>query len=395
MFDSEKKTEYYQKTANILRIIRYFVLLSFVVFLLVCIITFGKDFTLDNFHTVLKFASIHNGSSNLYEEPFSINGSDSAQVFMFRDNVAVVDNSNVSLYDLSGTKLYSYDLTFSSPAVVCDDESVLVYDIKGTNAAIFSTLSLVYENDSFKYNIISADICNDGLVFVTSEDSFKSSMFVYDKDYNEIFRFNNATDYITDASFNKKGDKIAVASTSSLDGSFNSFLNIYSVEQKKAVSTVSLSGEIPVKCDFSNKYDCVYALTDSSLRIYDSSLNEKKVIKFNQSKIQDYYCNDEMIIFTESNNLSGNSMTVKGYTFDGKTAFEQSISDEILDIAIGEKHIFMLGINSVYKYQINGNNSISFVKNHSLVEKHSRILCDSSDNCYISDDAVCTKITFE
>ena len=394
MNDYNGLKNYFLKTANVLRVARYSVFLLFVIFLLICVSAFGKDITLENFNSILKYVSVHDGTGDMYQGEFSINGSDNARVYMLRDNPAVVQNDNVSLYELTGAKLYSYDISFSYPVVVGDNQNFLVYDLESPSLSIFNSLSKVYTSDSFTAPIRCADINSHGFVAVSNLESYKSVMFVYDKDFNEVFRWKSADNYITSVSYGNHGNSIAVSCVNSKDGSFKSVLKVFDKSKKSVVAEKSFIGEMPVSIRFSTDEKYLYLITDSQIHFYDNSLKEIAVYKFNQSKIDKFYQHEDVIILTERNNLLGNSMTITGLSCNGKILFQHNVADEVYDVKIFGNNFYTLGKKSVIKFSYDSKGNAKKQNEQQIDLKFNGIFTDTEGRCYAYNEAKAYRIDF-
>ena len=250
----------------------------------------------------------------------------------------------------------------------------------------------------FDFPIFSADIKGDYISVVTGNDKSRTKLHVFEfsnleKDYEPIYskNFNN---YISSVSLSSTGKYVLVSTVSSYDGKYNCILSVYDTESsiEDAITTYVTDNELPVKLHMNSNTLESFVVTDSSLIFLDKKFSANKTIKFNQSKIENYYIENNYIALTERNNLSGNSMKISLYTFSGDTAKEFIIADEIYDVSIGKNFVYALGKNNVYKYSISSEEDI---KLKSPVEfKYNSIVCDSDDNCYLLSNNLVSRVEF-
>ncbi len=394
MSDNNKISNYYNNSSFAVKLIRYFVTFAFILFLLSCILIFRKDITIENIQLLTKYMSLTEYASHTYEDEFSITASDSSDITMLRDNLAIVGNNNISLYELSGQKLFSYNYSFSSPAFVSDDRNILVYDIQGSELTIFNSFSRVF-SQKYPYSVKCADINDSGFAVVSNEKTYRSSLLVYNSSYKEVFKWLSADNYITAIVLSDSGRNVVATTTSSSEGSYNSNIKIFSTNSSDAVHTAHLGDELPLSVGYSDNELAIYVITDSSIKFFDSNLNEISVYKFNQSKIEKYYDDESLIVLTERNNLSGNSMSLIGLTKNGDDAFNLNVRDEIVDISIGKNKIFALGEHSVFEFSKNADGRYTQSGVRAISEKYTSVVSDTSDNCYICTNSSVTQITFD
>jgi len=394
MSENNKISNYYQNSSFAVKMVRYFVTLLFILFLLSCILIFRTDITIENIQLLSKYLSLTEYASHTYEDEFPITASDSSDITMLRNNLAIVGNNNISLYELSGQKLFSYNYSYSSPAFDRDEHNILVYDIQGSELTIFNSFSRVY-SQKFPYSVKCADINSSGFAVVSNEKTYRSALLVYNDNYKEVFRWLSADNYITSIALSENGRNVAACTTASLDGSYNSSVKIFSINSTDATHSVSIGDELPVSIGYSSDGSTVYVITDSSIRFYSTSLDELSVYKFNQSKIDRFFENENLLILTERNNLSGNSMSLIGLDKNGNEIFNLNVRDEICDIAIGKNKFFALGEHSIFEFSIQEDGSYAQSGIRGIDEKYTSVVCDTSDNCYICTNSSVTQITFE
>ena len=392
------KSNYYHNSAYVLRILRYAVTFLFIIFLISCIVIFRKDITIENIQLLAKFISFDSSASD-YTEEFTITANEDSDIVMLRNNLGIINHNNISLCDLSGQKLFSYNFSLSSPAVVHDDHSIIVYDINGNSLTLFNSFSKI-KDFKYKGNVLAADVNDDYFTVITDDDSYNSLLKVYaysyhERDYIETFTL-KSTDYLTSCGISHNGRFVVSSSVDATEGSFLSKIQIYDTSSKSTTPLYShvINNEMPIKVGFSEDNQNAFVITDSAIHFFNNRLEAVSSHKFNQSKIQNFYDDDSMIILSERNNLSGNSVLLTGISKSGDVIFENNISDELYDVCIGNEKIFALGKQRVYEFSSEKDSLYSVVKEAELDSKYFSIICDTEDNCYVLSDSYVKRITF-
>ncbi len=398
MSDTNKKYKYYQQSALTLRILKYITIFALIVFLISCIVIFRKDITVENIQLLAKFINF-DGSASAYTEEFSVTADDDSNVIMLRNNLGIINHNNISLYDLSGQKLFSYNFSLSSPAVVNDDHSIIVHDIEGNTLTIFNSFSKIKD---FKYtgNVLSANVNDNYFSVITQDESFNSLLNVYsynyhDRDYIDVYTL-KSSDFLTSSAVTHNGRYIIASSADSNEGSYNSYVCVYDTASSSTepLYRTNIPNELPIKSGFADDNSSSYVITDSAVHFFNDSLDNTHTYKFNQSKVENFYEKNNLIIFTERNNLSGNSVMLVAMNKYGNSLFNVNISDEVYDICIGKNTIFALGKKSVYRISEDKNNNYQISGKFDLSSKYFHIVCDTDDNCYILDDLYVKKVDF-
>ena len=397
MQDTNRDSNYYQRSAFVLRVAKYATIFVFVIFLISCIVIFSKDITLENIQLLAKFINFDVTSSE-YVDEFSTTANDESQVIMLRDNLGVINKNNISLYDLSGQKLFSYNYSLSAPAVVHDDHSIVVHDIKGNTLTVFNSFSKIKD---FEYtgNVLSSDINDNFFCVITKDESFNSVLKVYEysyheRDYLDIFTL-KSSNHLTSCAISHNGRYVIASSASSHQGSYECAVHLYdtSSNDSKPVFSYIIENELPIKVGFADDNISSYVITDSAIHFFEHGFKNKTTYTFNQSKVENFYENDDIIVLTERNNLSGNSVMLIGISKYGKKLFEINTSDEIYDVCIGKGKIFALGKQNVYEVS-KKENVFSISGKAPLTSKYFSVVCDTNDICYVLSDAFVNKVNF-
>ncbi len=391
--DNKTIGNYYKKSAFSVKLLRYAVILVFIVFLISCTLIYRNDITVENIQFLAKYITLGGGSSRYYDEEFSINAYDDSQIFMLRDNVAIVNNTGVALHELSGNKLFNYSYSYSTPAFVSDEHNILIYDIDGSEISIFNSFSRVY-SQKYPYSVRCADINDNGFAIITSEKGFRSALVIYNSNYDEIFRWLSEENYLSALSLSPNGRNAAVSTVKSDNGAYKCTIRVFNTSKEEPEYTSKEFDELPIYLSYSENGKNIYCITDSAIRFYNSDLTEIAVHKFNQSKICDFYTSDDMLFITESNNLSGNSVTVTGFNTVGEVIVSINVADEVHDTAIVNNKIFALGSDCVYRYEFADGNKGNQTGYKMLTEQYNSILCDSDENCYLANNSEVIKVDF-
>lgn len=377
-------SKYFIKAANALKLVLLLVMLLFVVFLLSCILMFREHITIDNVQYLMKYADFYDSSHASDEAEISITSDSNSHMFTIRDNLAVVTRSGIGLYEFSGHKLFNYNFSYSTPAAVNDGRNILVYDITGTQLSIFNSFSRVFSQE-YPYSVKTACISPAGFAVVTGHSSFRSVAIAYNSDYKEMFRWECSDRYITSVDLSDDGAYLLCTAVKSSDGIFNSQVIIYDTRNGKAVSEYTIEDELTLKAEFSQNRKNIVILTDSKLYFSDDSLVEINEHKYNQSKCESFFVEKDCVIITESNNLSGNSIAITGFDFEGNLLFSENADSKVSDISVSDSHLFALSPQNVYIYAINDDNTLTLVEKKLTGSVFTNILSDNNGRYIIAD----------
>lgn len=370
--------KYYQKAALAVKITRYIATFLFIVFVLSCIFIFRSDITVENIQYLMKYADFYDNTEVPDSAEISVNADSESHVFMLRDNLAVVSRSGIGLYEFSGKKLFNYSLAYSDPGVSSDGRDILVYDITGNEISIFNSFSRVY-SQKYPYSVKAGCINDSGFAIVTNEKTYRSGVIVYNSNYEEVYRWMLSDRYVTAIDLSSDGTKLLSASVKSHDGSYDTLITIRDIKKDEILYSAEIMDELALKIGFSDDASAVYLITDSMLRFYDGKLEEKSFYKYNQTKTEKFFVQNQTIILTENKNLSGNSMTLYGFDFNGNALFTVDADSKITSVCRGKDVMYALSSRYIYAYSFTQDGNVNFEAKFPSDSNFRNILCDSAD----------------
>ncbi len=383
------KQNYYQKAAVALKLTRYAVTLIFVLFVISCVFLFRNDITIENVQYLMKYADFYDNNEIPDAAQISISSDSESHHFMLRDNLAVVSRTGIGLYEFSGRKLFNYDLPYSNPGVAHDKRNVLVYDITGNEISIFNSFSRVY-TQKFPYSVKLGCINESGFAIVTNEKTYRSGVIVYNSNFEEVLRWMSSERYVTALDLSYDGKRIVTGAVTTQGGSYNTEITIMSVSTGEYLHKYTISDELALKAGFTESGN-VYIITDSMIHFLNDKLELTDSIKYNQSKTEKFFVENNTIVLTESNNLIGNSVTLHAYSTDGNKLFEVNCDSEVSSVAIGKTKLYALSSRFIYAYNINQDGSLEFISKTNAETNAINVLCDSVDRCITTSKKTATR----
>lgn len=211
---------YYRRAASVLKLVRFAVLLGFVVFAVFCIGFFKDNITVDNLRYLLKYLDLSAADNTPSEAEITLDNSGGTAFALVGNDLAVLDKNGISLYDFAGNKLYRYDMPLASPAMVAGGRNLLVYDTDGKTLAMFDAVSKVLEK-SFDYDVKAACLNDLGcFAVITAEKTYRSGVVVFDSDGKELFRWMSPDKYLTGVALNANATVVTCTALTNKDGAF-------------------------------------------------------------------------------------------------------------------------------------------------------------------------------
>ena len=327
-----------------LKIARYALLLFLVVFSAFCIGFIRDNITMDIVRQVSQIIDLSGSDRTPSETSVTISTDKSSDFVMIGSDLAVVSNSGISLYGFAGSKLYSYNYAYTNAAFTTskNGKTILVYDTEGTNLAVYSSVSKLLEK-TLDYEIKSACINDIGyFAVVNSEKTYRSGVIVFDGDGKEIFRWMSPDKYVTSVDLNSNGQKVVCSAIYNKNGAFVTEIAVYDTSSGEKTASFEAADTLALKVGYADNDSKIYMLSDGAFSSYSADLEPIGTRAYNQSNAKFFRLYKDCVMIAESDNLAGNSMTLRAYDYGTSLMFEQKTQSRIIDIDYTGNTLYLL-----------------------------------------------------
>ncbi len=267
--------------------------------------------------------------------------------------IGIVNDSFFELYDDDGKLLQAVSHGMSDPVLKTSEARFVLYDRNRYSLSVFNYSEELHSVDS-ETPIISAAIGRNGTyAIVTDSDTSKNTVTVYNKDNEELFKWNSANYYITDVVVFNEGDKIALSMLDSVGGSFKSFVYILQFDKVEPayvysfddiVSSITSCGENYV---LANGFDRAYIVPWGGNA--ETDIKVSGVIRCFDYELSGNSC----IAFGREDNEQANFVTVIDKGGHISASFE--VNDIVRDICVSENLVGVLTDSQALVYDLKGN----------------------------------------
>lgn len=319
--------------------------------------------------------AIQNGYATWGEGKFPITVySSNALDYNCRNGViGIVNDSFFELYDDEGKLLQAVSHGMSDPVLETSEARFLLYDRDRYSLNIFNYSDKLYSTEYDK-PIVAADIGRDGTyAVVTDSDTSKSTVFVYDKDNESVYKWSSANYYITDVAVSNDGEKIAVSLINSNGGIFESYIYVLDFDSAEPKYRFNFNDIVSSLTSCSESY----LLVNGFDRAYSVPWNGGGELDLNVSGVvrhYDYELNGgSCLVFGREDNEQVNTVTVLNSKGDITATLE--FNSNIYDVAVSETSVAVLSENEVFVYDRKGN-----LKNSYSLEKQANFVGISDDD---------------
>ncbi len=319
-------------------------------------------------------SSIISPKTKEYVLQLNYNVEDDTDYAYFKDKIVALNAEGLKIYDADGLVSYSRDMRLKTPVLQVGDKLILTYDSGGNSLMITDGNSVRFEK-VFDTALLKAKIASNGnLITITSKAGYKAVVSVYNRYFEEIYRWSSAAEYVADADVTENGKMLAVASysgenaliTSSVSyfdlkddsGSQEKINNLdglpYLVDFKDGMSLhlVTSDGLYNIDEDFSASP--LYAFDATYLRFFTTDKNEITALIVDKNIASD---SADLLIFKENSLIKLvdidsqvraldssqkyisvlTDSTAAVYTLDGKLYASTETTNQAKDIIVSNK----------------------------------------------------------
>lgn len=185
--------------------------------------------------------------------PFSHAGGDQAAFAYLDDGVLLVSTSGVHYYSFSGETYAQQVLALEYPTLSSAGATGVAYGVGGQELFVYRNAQEAFhltlgEGDS----VLSARVNEAGWLAVTAQQSgYKGSVTVYNSTFDKpVIQINLSSTFIMDAVLSPDCKTVAILTLGQSNGSYESQVRFYRVDEKEPYATVSLGNMVPLDLDY-------------------------------------------------------------------------------------------------------------------------------------------------
>lgn len=313
---------------------------------------------------------------------------------LFKDHLIVIDTRQVSLYGLSGYRVYSYNHHYKNPAVAVSDGYFIVYDLGGYGFSFYNAVGLLHENDDYDFPILDVTVADNGTFGVlTKNQTYRSTVQLYDSSCKLLASYHTMR-YVTRINLNENASRIQIASvyidSTDAGGSENGVprmvLQAYEVGKDKelyfleypegTLTDVALSASSVIPIDICNlnsrtvgvlcNNGFLIASNGGKLRLFYSFLNDLPA-SVGTLSCAAFGEGQAALLFLDAVNESRKHLVV--LNSQGTFVYDKpiAIDDHMIHMSYKGSTLFLLSPSHVYKLEKNGKLSSIALGEHSEI----------------------------
>ncbi len=342
-FSNHGKNKYYAKVSTGYRNVKLILVILLTAVVAIALVLGADNFTYSNLRYLLRNFGEANSGDTERAAYVEFHGADGTGLGIYGGKLAVAGTDSVSLFRMSGKKIYEISTELSDPVVTCGGKYFFVWKCGDSDVSVFNAVSRV------------RDLSADGPIYSVSADAqgsfavlykdrvYNCAIAVYDSDLQKTATKNMPHDNAVDIALSYDGGMLYTISFTAKDGDYLAKLDFSDINSGTVAHTYTYSGEFPLKVGAFADGGC-YAVTDRSVYVY-SREGELLCGESTGNSVYRVFSDDSHVCIVTAGKGSSGFVTVISKT--GEVVASISVDGAVIDGCIAEDGLFLLSSSIV------------------------------------------------
>lgn len=351
VYDEERPAavnEYYIKFSSRFKAAKFASVIILAVFLILMLGKYRSSITYDNFKYLIRDldTSYSAGGGGSFSS-IRYDAQSNMRFSLFKNELAVVGSSRVSLYSSSGAQTLSEVTISAKPILEVSDKYILLYDLGSYNLTLYNSFTKVLEK-TYDSPIFGAEICDSGaFAVITRSLEAKYEILFCNGSFTPVAKYYK-NKYVIDVAIRSDGGEIAILSTDSVGGNFSSELMVCQANSKEAKYTYTIDNSYPIAVKYLDGGK-LFVMFDNKMIFYDA--DGVKVNQYDISGKQPVCMNTNgnrvaAVIGTSIVNSENNIMV---FDTDGNILYNDFINIKVKDISVTNDRLYILSTSTAIR----------------------------------------------
>ena len=357
---AEAGAAYYFRIAKRFRILSFILLAVMTVFIIVMFSVNRDEITVENLRYFLRYIDTRQAEKSATTDTITYGDTESIVRFgVYRNGLVVVGKDRVQIFDLTGEEILDINQSNAAPQLLTSDEYMLIYNIGGTTFQLYNSLSKKYE-ESYSYPIGCAALGDTGAFLITTRSmEYRSVVNVYNRQFEQIYRWYSPDKHIMDACF-RDGDKefaLAALGTQN-DGIFYSEIILCETDKEEKRAQFRLQDEIIYRIRYTDDGGIIL-IGGKAVYVYNNQMELVSNISYGGYTPVMLGSNGALTYFTLNKNIVGSNYTVTVLDKNGNTVYVGDVQGEITRVLPHKDAIYLLFDRTVMRISLETGTQIS------------------------------------
>ncbi len=315
--------------------------------------------TLDNISTWWTYDVLGNAGNGY---PVNIVGAEvtSGNFSVNQERVAYASDTSFITLNSTGSEVANVQLRYSKPVMKSSSNRYLTYGVGGNEYQIQKFDSLLYSGEA-ESKIYTGDISSNGVYcLVTEGNGYLSTLYVFNKNNNRIYKYSFSEYYINSISLNSNGTGCAAGGLITKDGAVETAVYILDFAKEEPVATYKISGDIVLDCKYLN--DNRIAIVGQNASYIIKKGKDEYITNSYEEKTLANYCfspDTNTYVLALSRSGDGRSCVLERYNDNGDKTLSVDTDYAAESLSIYKGTIAVLDGNMAYGFDNGGNATFS------------------------------------
>lgn len=373
---------YYAKLADKYRIAKFLVYIFLAIFVVLMAVLGHDAMRGVHFRYLVKYLDINPMTLNSRYSDISYAVGGGSKFALYHDDLAVLGEGRMALYDLSGDLRFRSDIKKGTVSVDSEGRYLAAYVSGEKDLKLFHSYDEA-KSFSFSLPISFAVVSEEGTFAICLKENNGNTIQIMDASFETKLMIPQNGGVVIDMAISADGKTLAVATLYGSDGSFYTKLELWNLKKAELIKTESFSVRKPIATGFFSN-DRFYLILDREICFYSSDGDKLNVCALSTEAFRCDEEGDRLLILSSSGELSL-------YESDGDKRISVSATDGVLEAKLSQHKIYLLSENAIILYDDKGNflsrlNIENGVLDFFVLDDESVLLCYVSETKRISFD---------
>lgn len=363
---------YYEKLADKYHVFRNVVSVLLTLWMILrTVLTYGA-FQDDSVNYLNKVLKINPANIDSQYHTISYAAGNGASFAFYKNDLAVIGEGKISVYDLTGDRRFHSQTKHSAKAFSVSDKYIALYSPGEKGFSLYNSFSCVYEYH-FPGAVWNSAVSDSGKFAVCFKENEQNVIEVYHENFKKAFSLTLAAEQIIySMALSPNGDKLAVTTISMKGSVYGSEFTVYDVSSKKILTQEKIEGKKPIVAEFFANGRIFFA-AEGSIFFYQANGKKTETVTIPNASYKVYRDGNELSVICGGTQICG-------YSSKGALLAKFSPQNRILDCKIKNGVYYVLSDQTVEVYEENGVVSASCgirsgVKDYFILPDQSVLIC--------------------
>ena len=363
---------YYEKLADKYYVVRTVMSILLALWMIIRTVFTYTVVEADGLLYLNKILKINPANLDARYNTISYAGGSGAVFAFYKNDLAVIGEGKITVYDLSGDRNFHEQTGHSAKAFAVSDKYLALYSPGEKGFSLYNSFSCVYAN-TFPGSLRAAAVSDSGKFAVCYKENEKNIIEVYQKNFKKEFSFSLGEEKIIySMALSPNGDKFALTTISMKDGVYSSEFTVYDVSSEKIIARETTYGKKPIAASFFDNGRIFFA-AEGSLFFYQANGKKTETIELPSGSYTVFCDENEISLFFGTSN-------VQGYSSKGALLTAFALNGRVLSQKVRNGVCYVLSDKTIEIYGKDGANKQtceirSGVKDFFILDDGSLLIC--------------------